>query len=170
VHPHRRKHQGHLPGLHGQERDLSFRAGDRLWHPHGRGHLAGQGRGDASRPAGVRHRHGGEGEDRGGRERHLCAAGRRRRRHPRGDRRRDPAHRLHHRGHSGAGHGAGEARALRVQEPADRAELPGRADAGRVQDRHHARQHLQEGLRRRRQPLRHAHLRGGVPDHQRGPR
>jgi succinyl-CoA synthetase alpha subunit len=43
-------------------------------------------------------------------------------------------------------------------------ELPRRADARRVQDRHHARQHLQEGLGRRRQPLRHPHLRSSVPD------
>ena len=37
-------------------------------------------------------------------------------------------------------------------------ELPGRADAQRVQDRDHAGQHLQEGQRRRRQPLRHSDL------------
>ena len=47
---------------------------------------------------------------------------------------------------------------------------PGVLTPERVQDRHHARQHLQEGQRRRRQPLGHADLRGGVPDHQRGPR
>ena len=53
----------------------------------------------------------------------------------------DPADRLHHRGHSGARHGAGEARADRVEVAADRAELPGRDHAGRVQDRHHAGPH-----------------------------
>ena len=36
---------------------------------------------------------------------------------------------------------------------ADRSELPGRADAGRVQDRHHAGFDLQEGLGRRRVAL-----------------
>ncbi len=47
--------------------------------------------------------------------RHLRAAALRRRRDPGSDRRRDAADRLHHRGHSGAGHGAGEARAGRQQ-------------------------------------------------------
>ena len=64
----------------------------------------------------------------------------------------------HHRGHSGARHGAGEARARRLEVAADRAQLPGRADPGRVQDRDHAGQHLQEGLGRHRQPLGHADL------------
>ena len=45
-------------------------------------------------------------EDRRRRQRDLCAAALRRRRDLRGDRRRDPADRLHHRGHSGARHGA----------------------------------------------------------------
>ncbi len=36
VHPHRQQHQGHLPGLHRQERHLPFRAGDRLRHEDGR--------------------------------------------------------------------------------------------------------------------------------------
>ena len=45
-----------------------------------------------------------------------------------------------------------------LEVAADRAQLPGRADAGRVQDRHHAGQHLQEGLGRHRQPLGHADL------------
>ena len=39
----------------------------------------------------------------------------------RGDRRRSAADRHHHRGHSGAGHGAGEARARRLEVAADRA-------------------------------------------------
>jgi succinyl-CoA synthetase alpha subunit len=38
------------------------------------------------------------------------------------------------------------------------AEVPRRADARRVQDRHHARQHLQEGVGRRCKPLGHAYL------------
>ena len=37
-------------------------------------------------------------------------------------------------------------------------ELPGRDDAGRVQDRHHAGQHLQAGQGRHRVALRHADL------------
>ena len=41
---------------------------------------------------------------------------------------------------------------------ADRAELPGRAHARGVQDRHHARQHLPQGLGRRCFALRHAYL------------
>ena len=41
---------------------------------------------------------------------------------------------------------------------------PGRDDGGRMQDRHHAGQHLREGQRRRHLALRHADLRGGVPD------
>jgi succinyl-CoA synthetase alpha subunit len=41
---------------------------------------------------------------------------------------------------------------------ADRPELPGPADAGRVQDRHHAGQHLQEGLGGRCVALGHADL------------
>ena len=46
---------------------------------------------------------------------------------PRGDRRRGAADRDDHRGHSGARHGQGQARALRLEVAADRAELPGRA-------------------------------------------
>ena len=49
VHPHRQEHQGHLPGLHRQERHLPFRAGDRLRHQDGRRHLARQRRHHASR-------------------------------------------------------------------------------------------------------------------------
>ena len=47
----------------------------------------------------------------------------------------------------------------------DRPELPGRDDGRRVQDRHHAGQHLQARQGRHRLALGHAHLRGGVPDH-----
>ena len=81
----------------------------------------------------------------------------------------DCADRLHHRRHSGEPHGEGEARAVRLEVAADRAELPGRHDRGRVQDRHHAGQHLQAGLGRHRVPLRYPDLRGGIPDHARGP-
>ena len=49
-------------------------------------------------PADLRHRRRGQGKDRRQRLRHLRAAGRRRRSHPRSDRGRDPADRLHHRG------------------------------------------------------------------------
>ena len=51
-------------------------------------------------------------QDRLRRLRHLRAAAVRRRRHPRGDRRRNSADRLHHRRHPGARHGQGEARAF----------------------------------------------------------
>jgi hypothetical protein len=70
------------------------------------------------------------GEDRRHRLRRLRAAAGRRRRHLRGDRCRDPADRLHHRGHPGARHGARQARSRRLQVAPDRAELPGRRDAG----------------------------------------
>ena len=56
VHPDRQEHQGHLPGLHRQERHLPFRSGDRLRHQDGRRHVARQRRLDPSQPAGVRHR------------------------------------------------------------------------------------------------------------------
>ena len=109
----------------------------------------GKGGHDPYRPAGVRHRRRGGRGDRRGRERGLCAAAFRRRFDPRGDRRRGAADRRDHRGHSGARHGAGEARAYGLEVAADRAQLPRRADPGRVQDRDHAGQHLQEGLGRR---------------------
>ena len=123
VHPHRQEHQGHLPGLHRQERHLPFAGRDRLRHQDGRRHRAGQRRHDPSRPAGVRHRRGGEGEDRLRRERDLRAAARRRRRDRGGDRRRDPADRLHHRRHSGRRHGEGEALARRLEVAPGRPEL-----------------------------------------------
>ena len=54
------------------------------------------------------------------------------------------AHRLHHRRHPGARHGQGEARPRApTRTRADRAELPRRHHARRVQDRHHARLHPQ---------------------------
>ena len=78
---------------------------DRLRHEDGRRHLARQRRHHASRPAGVRYR----GEARGrpaATRRDLRAAGRSR--PMRSARRSTPrsAHRLHHRGHPGARHGA----------------------------------------------------------------
>ena len=45
-----------------------------------------------------------------------------------------------------------------IEVAPDRAELPGRDDAGRMQDRHHAGQHLQAGQGRHRVALRHADL------------
>ncbi len=45
-------------------------------------------------------------------------------------------------------------------------ELPRGDHAPGVQDRHHARLHPHAGQDRRREPIRHAHLRGGVPAHQ----
>ena len=101
-------------------------------------------------------------------QRHLCAAARRRRRDLRSDPGRNPADHLHHRRHSGHGHGAGEAFALRIEVAPDRAELPGRHHAGRMQDRHHAGEHIQARQGRHRVALRHAHLRSRVPDHESG--
>ena len=134
------------------------------------GIFARQGRLDPSRPAGLRHRRRSAREDRRRRQRDLRAAARRGRRDLRGDRRRDAAHRLHHRGHSGARHGAGQAGAARLEVDPDRPQLPRRHDGGRMQDRHHAGQHLLARQRRRRLALGHADLRGGVPDDARGSR
>ena len=69
-------------------------------------------------------------QDRLRRQRDLCAAGGRRRCHRRVDPGRNSAHHRHHRGHSGARHGQGEARAVRLEIDADRAQLSGRPDAG----------------------------------------
>jgi succinyl-CoA synthetase alpha subunit len=57
-------------------------------------------------------------------------------------------------------------RSLCGSKSPDRAELPGRDDGGRMQDRHHAGEHLQARQGRHRVALRHAHLRGGVSDHE----
>ena len=142
VHSRRRRHQGHHPRLHRQERHVPFRAGDRLRHEARRRRVARQGRLDPSRPAGLRHGRRSAGENGRRRQRDLRAAGRRGGRDLRGDRRRDAAHRLHHRGHSGPRHGAGQAGAAGLEVDPDRPELPRRHDGGRMQDRHHARQHL----------------------------
>ena len=89
----------------------------------------------------------------------LRAAGRRCRRHRRSHRRGNPADRLHHRRRAGAWTWSRvKAQLDEIQVAPDRAELPGRADAERVQDRHHAGHHLQEGLGRHRLALRHADL------------
>jgi hypothetical protein len=160
VHSRRQEHQGHLPGLHRQERHLPFRAGDCLRHPDGRRHHAGQGRHHASQSAGLRHR--AEAREKTGADASVIYVPPpvRRMRSARRSTRRS-ADRLHHRRHSGDGHGQGEARAVRIEVAPDRAELPGRDDRGRMQDRHHAGQHLQEGQGRHRVALRHADLRGG---------
>ena len=68
------------------------------------------------------------------------------------------ADRLHHRRHSGDGHGQGKGPARQVEVAAARPQLPGRADARRMQDRHHARQHLPQGLGRRCFALGNAYL------------
>src|SRR5262249_17960164 len=100
AHSHRQEHQGHLPGFHRQERHVSFRAGDRLRHQDGWRHIAGQRRHHSSRPAGLQHRSGGEGEDRLRRERDLRAAGWRCGCDLRSDPGRNRPYRLHHRRHS----------------------------------------------------------------------
>jgi succinyl-CoA synthetase beta subunit len=125
-------------GLHWRPRHVPLRAGHCLWHQDGRRRDAGQRRYHASRPSGVRHRERGGVDDRRRRERDLCAAGLRRRCHPRSDRRRRAAGRLHHRRRAGAGHGQGQARAVRLGNATDRPELPGRHYPRSVQDRHHA--------------------------------
>ena len=84
---------------------------------------------------------------------------------PGSDRRRHAADRLHHRGHPGARHGAGQARARRLEIAPDRPELPGRHHARRMQDRHHARPYPQARQDRHRLALRHAHLRSRGADH-----
>ena len=130
----------------------------------------GKGGPDPSRPAGLRHGGRVPGHDRRRRLGDLRAAAGRRRRHPRGHRGRDPADRLHHRGHPGRRHDQGQARARGLEVAPHRAELPRRDDGRRMQDRHHAGQHLQAGLGRHRVALRHPDLRGRVPDHRRGAR
>ncbi len=54
-----RRHEGHLPGLHRCAGHLPLRTGDRLRHQDRRRRHAGQGRHDASEPAGVRYGRGG---------------------------------------------------------------------------------------------------------------
>ena len=124
VHPHRQEDQGHLPGLHRQERDVPFRSRDRLRHQDGRRHRAGQRRRTAPRtcrcstPSGKRAQTTGADA-----QRDLRAAAGRGRCDLRGDRRRDPADRMHHRGHPGAGHGPGEARAVGLEVAAHRTRI-----------------------------------------------
>jgi hypothetical protein len=79
-------------------------------------------------------------------------------------RRRHQARGVHHRGHPGARHGQGQGRAQGLRLPPDRPELPRHHHAGRGEDRHHARLHPQARQGRHRVALRHAHLRGGLPD------
>ncbi len=68
------------------------------------------------------------------------------------------ADRLHHRRHSGAGHGQGEARFVGLQVAPDRSQLPRRDHARRMQDRHHARPYPSPRHGRHRLALRHPHL------------
>ena len=66
--------------------------------------------------------------------------------------------RLHHRRHPGPRHGQGEAVHGGQEDAPDRAQLPGRHHAGRVQDRHHARLHPHARQCGRRVPQRHPDL------------
>ena len=109
-------------------------------------------------------------QDRLRRQRDLRAAAGRRRRDPRGDRRRDPLIVCITEGIPVADMVKVKRSLSRLEVAPDRPELPGRDHARRMQDRHHARQHLQARQGRHRVALRHADLRGGVPDHARGPR
>ena len=156
--------QSHHPGLHRQERHVPFGAGDQIRHRRSSAAPRPARAAPASGPAGVRHRHGSARRHRRRRLGDLCAAAGRGRRDLRSDRRRDPTDRLHHRRHSGARHGAGQARAARLEVVARRTQLPRRDDGGRVQDRHHAGQYLRQGQRRHRVSLGNADLRGRVPD------
>ena len=109
-------------------------------------------------------------------ERDLRAAGRRGGGDLGGGRGRARPRDLHHRRHPGARHARGaqphaEARGGgRQEDAAARPQLPGPDHARRDQDRHHAGPHPPEGPDRRRQPLRHAHLRGGRAAHRGRPR
>ena len=110
-HPRRPQHQGHHPGHDRRDRHLPHQPGARLWHEDGgRGHPR-EGRPRAPRPAGLRHGPRSGRGDRRHRIRDLRPAAVRRGFDPRGDRRRSAADRHHHRGHSGARHGQGQARA-----------------------------------------------------------
>ena len=148
----------HLPGLHRQPGHLPFRTGDRLRHQDGRRHHPGKG---GTTHLGlpvfdtVR-----EAKEKTGADatRDLCAAALRRRRDPGSDRCGNSADRLHHRRHSGARHGQGEARAVGLQVAPDRTQLPRRHHARRMQDRHHARPHPSPRQGRHRLALRHADL------------
>ena len=120
-HPRRQEHQGHHPGDDRRDRHVPHAPGARLRHADGRRRHAGQGR----------HEHLGlpvfdtvaEAVAKTGAtaSRDLCSAALRRGLDPRGDRRRSAADRHHHRGHSGARHGQGQARARRLEVAADRA-------------------------------------------------
>ena len=164
VHPRRQEHQDHRSGPDRQDRRLPHRTGPGLSrHPDGRRRAPDQGRHELDRlarrnPADLRL--GRRSQGRHGRRRlgHLRPAVGRRRRHHRSDRRRNPLHHLHHRRHSGDGHGQGQAPPGRLQVAPPGPELPGHPDAGRVQDRHHAGQHLQEGLGRHRVAFGHPDL------------
>ena len=145
VHSRRQEHQGHLPGPHRQDRHLPHRAGARLLrHQDGRRHHSRQGRRDWTASCGTLPIFDTVAEAQGERP--------------------APTPRSIYVPPAGAADAILEAidaeiplivcitegipvldmvkvkRALdRLEVAADRAELPGRADAGRVQDRHHAR-------------------------------
>ncbi len=80
-------------------------------------------------------------EDRRQRDRDLRSAAGRGRRHHGSRRCRRAAHRLHHRRHSGDGHGQGVGVPEDEELAADRAQLPGHHLARQMQDRHHAGAH-----------------------------
>jgi len=73
-HSDRQQYQGHMPGLYGQKRHLSFRAGSALRDQNGRRHVARQGQHQASRFAGVRYGGGSSRTNRCRCQRDLCPA------------------------------------------------------------------------------------------------
>ena len=172
-HPGRQEHAADLPGDHRQGGGVPLRAVPRLRHEPGRRRRR-PGRGGTTTlgvPVFDTCAEAVEG-DRRQRDDDLRPAAVRGRRDPGGGRRRHRADRRDHRGHPGARHGPGRRlpEGASARRPADRPELPGGHHARPVQDRDHAGLHPQAGPRRRRQPVGHAHLRGGLAAHEPGDR
>src|SRR2546425_1337015 len=166
--PARRENPRHRPGLHGRQGDVPREGNDPVRHQRrGRRH-AREGRHHPSRPARVRHREGSGGEHRSRGEPHPRPRAVLRRRHHGSRGRGDPAGRDHHGRRPRPGHDDREAVPVALLEGtahhADRAELRRGDQCGPGDDGDHARPHLRPRRGRRGHALRHAGLRGGVPD------